>query len=208
MKKSLVLGSAAAIALAVALPASAQGVSFSFGATLTSNYISRGITQTANGIAFQPWVEADFGGFYAGIWGSNVNTGGDTIEIDLYGGYRWSVGNTSMDIGYARYFYVTSGDAGGEIYLLAEHDAGGATLFGGVYASFPGAVALTDVHIGGSFGLFDRTSASVRVGRAPGNTYGDAGITYAVTDNIEVDGRVHFSQVEGTRFVVSASVGW
>lgn len=207
MKKSLILGSAAVLALAVALPASAQ-VSFSYGATLTSNYISRGFTQSNNGVAFQPWVEADFNGFYLGLWGSNVAGWGDTVEIDVYGGYRWSVGNTSVDIGYARYFYISSGDAGGELYALIEHDAGGATLFGGAYFSFPGAIALTDVHIGGSFGLFDRTTGSMRVGRAGGNSYGDVGVSYAVTDNIEVDGRVHFSQAEGTRFVVSASVGW
>ena len=49
--------------LLVALPvllqapvAGAQDLPWSFGATLTSNYVVYGISQTSGGAAFQPWI--------------------------------------------------------------------------------------------------------------------------------------------------------
>lgn len=208
MKNKALLSTAAALsALALAAPAAAQGVSLSWGATLTSNYVSRGETQSANGAAFQPWVEAEMNGFYAGIWASNVRfaPAAREFEIDLYGGYRWNLENTTLDIGYARYLYSRSGDAGGEFYLLAEHEAGNITLFGGVYVGHTGGWTLNDIHAGVSMPLWDRLSGSVRLGRATSGRYGDIGVSYALSDNIELDARLHHSTAEGRRVVVSAN---
>lgn len=190
----------------IALPAAAQGVSLSWGATVTSNYVSRGTTQSANGAAFQPWIEAEMNGWYAGIWASNVRfpPAAREFEVDLYGGYRWSLESTTLDFGYARYLYSQSGDAGGEFYLLGEHEAGNITLFGGIYVGHTGGWTLNDIHAGISVPLWDRLSGSARLGRANGR-YGDIGVSYALSDNIELDARLHHSTAEGRRVVVSAN---
>ncbi|MFN6979005.1 MAG: TorF family putative porin, partial [Gemmobacter sp.] len=110
---------AAVLALAAAFPVSgrAEGVTLTFGATIASEYESNGLRQS-NGIAFQPSVEAEYRGFYAGIWASNVDQAiigpGDTFEYDLYAGYRNTVGAFSYDLSYAHYFYNGSGACCGE----------------------------------------------------------------------------------------------
>lgn len=207
-KKTLLASGVAAIALLAAVPASAQGLAFSWGGTLTSNYISRGQTQTLNRPAFQPWVEVESNGFYAGLWASNVNFGAgesDRVEVDIYGGYRWSIENTSFDIGYARYLYNSSGDCCGELYALVEHEAGTLTMFGGAYFGHSGRLSVNDLHAGFSVELMERLSASTTLGHASGAAYADVGVTYAITDNYEVDARVHRSGSLGTRAVVSVS---
>ncbi len=88
-----------------------------FGVGVTSDYISRGYTQTDHKPAIQPWVELDYGMFYAGYWGSNV-AGGDW-EHDLSIGLRPEVGPVSFDFGYVRYLY-NSGDCCGELYAKAS----------------------------------------------------------------------------------------
>jgi len=52
-----------------AAPAAAQSFTLSYGTTLTSNYVSRGFTQSNDGWALQPWVEVETAqGWYAGLW--------------------------------------------------------------------------------------------------------------------------------------------
>lgn len=96
------------LALSIALPgvAAAQQLKFSGGATLASQYVADGIEQT-KGLAFQPWIEGEIGGFYFGAWGSNTDKAivGSSSEIDLYFGYRGEAGMLSYDIGYTRYYY-------------------------------------------------------------------------------------------------------
>ncbi|MCC5971250.1 MAG: hypothetical protein JJU15_15005 [Pararhodobacter sp.] len=207
-RSTLLASSVAALALLAALPATAQDFTFSWGGTITSNYISRGETQTGNRPAFQPWVEVEANGFYGGLWASNVRFGGgdpDRVELDIYAGYRWSIENTSFDIGYARYLYDRSGDAGGEFYALVEHDAGALTIFSGAYFGHSGSLTLNDAHAGVSLSLMDNLSASTSFGRSGGSNYGDVGLTYAINDNYDVDARVYRSNVLGTRAVVSLS---
>jgi len=206
--KALFVSGAAVMALFAAVPATAQEFSFSWGGTVTSNYVSRGFTQTNNRPAFQPWVEVESNGFYAGLWASNIDFPPDSVEIDVYGGYRWSIESTSLDLGYARYFYNNSGDLGGEIYLLGSHEAGKVTLFGGVYFGHTGGLTLNDAHGGFSVALMDRVSASTRVGIAGGAGYGDVGVSYAINDNFEVDARLHHGVGIGTRAVASVSFGF
>jgi uncharacterized protein (TIGR02001 family) len=45
-------------------------------------------------------------GFYAGIWGSNVNfNDGAGSELDYYFGYGFEVGNVGIDLGYVAFDY-------------------------------------------------------------------------------------------------------
>jgi uncharacterized protein (TIGR02001 family) len=79
---------------------------------LTTDYVFRGISQTAEDPALQGGVDLTCGRFYAGVWGSNVDFGAagpfDTLvnlEVDLYGGYRFSTGPVKWDLGFIYYSY-------------------------------------------------------------------------------------------------------
>jgi uncharacterized protein (TIGR02001 family) len=121
---------AAAVAAASAGAAWAQdedggdeaAFALSYGATLTSNYIFRGATQSDDKPALQGYVEGGYGILYGAVWASTVDFGGDDqIEIDLTAGVRPTIGDLSLDINYTRYVYDDTGDCCGEIILLAAY---------------------------------------------------------------------------------------
>lgn len=112
MRKTLLI---TALAAAAALPglASAQ-VAGNIG--LVSDYRFRGISQTF----LEPAIQGGFdyshsSGFYLGNWNSNVSglvyTDG-TIEMDLYGGYRFPAGPVTLDVGLLQYLYPGAKNAG------------------------------------------------------------------------------------------------
>lgn len=76
-------------------------------ASVTSNYLWRGMEQTDGGPAVQggvDWSNAD--GFYAGAWASNVSWADTSVELDLYGGYSGSINESvSFDVGYIWFAY-------------------------------------------------------------------------------------------------------
>jgi uncharacterized protein (TIGR02001 family) len=186
-----------ALLLGLGAPAAAQDVAFSWGATLTSNYMSRGATQSDNDPAFQPWAEVGLNGFYAGIWASNVrypgdpDFGRDRLELDLYTGYRFQVENFGFDLGYVRYLYDRSGDCCGELYGLVEVEAGSGGAFGGVYLSHSGGLRIADAHVGVRLPIIEQLGASALVGRSGGSNYGNIGVSYTVNPNVELDLRYH-----------------
>ena len=71
-----------------------------------SDYVWRGMTQS-DGPAIQGGFDFEAeSGFYAGIWGSNVNfSDGAGSELDYYFGYGFSVGDLGIDIGYVAFDY-------------------------------------------------------------------------------------------------------
>ncbi len=87
----------------VSLPSFA---SVSANVSFVSDYIWRGMTQS-DGPAIQGGFDyASDGGFYAGIWGSNVNfNDGAGSELDYYFGYGFDMGGFGVDIGYLAYDY-------------------------------------------------------------------------------------------------------
>lgn len=80
-------------------------------ATLASNYIWRGVSQTDNAPAAQASMDLNSKmGVYLGFWGSNVNFSDSvadtaTSELDLYVGYKNSFKHIDYDIGFLRYIY-------------------------------------------------------------------------------------------------------
>tara|TARA_R110000744_G_scaffold29035_6_gene69648 strand:+ start:2606 stop:3328 length:723 start_codon:yes stop_codon:yes gene_type:complete len=78
-------------------------------ASVTSNYIWRGLTQTTNDAAVQGGIDyADESGFYVGTWVSNVNYGADDVysyEHDMYFGFSGESGDITYDVGYLYYNY-------------------------------------------------------------------------------------------------------
>lgn len=82
---------------------------FSANVAFTNDYIWRGMTQS-NGTAIQGGFDYESeSGFYAGIWGSNVNfNNGNGQELDYYAGYSTNVGILSVDVGYIIFDYPDS----------------------------------------------------------------------------------------------------
>ncbi len=88
--------------------------------TLSSEYLFRGISQTAHRPALQGGLEyAAPAGWYGGLWASNISWLGDSaagvsasLELDLYGGWRGTAGDFSYDLGLLRYQYPGSYPAG------------------------------------------------------------------------------------------------
>lgn len=86
----------------------------SYNVGVTSDYRFRGIAQTSFDPALQAGVDfAHKSGFYLGAWGSNISwiknyLGADkgSYEIDLYGGYRGTIGSAlAFDLGVIAYQY-------------------------------------------------------------------------------------------------------
>ena len=102
------------VGLLVSLPSFAS-VSANVG--ITSDYIWRGMTQS-DGISVSGGFDysAD-NGFYAGVWGANINWGyitddndvltdyGSGNEFDVYFGYATEVNGIGVDLGYVAFKY-------------------------------------------------------------------------------------------------------
>lgn len=86
---------------------------------LASEYVFRGVSQTAEGAAVQGGFDATCGKFYAGVWASNLDWGGTAagdianIEMDWYAGFKPVTGRITWDIGLIYYTYPKSIDVGG-----------------------------------------------------------------------------------------------
>ena len=110
--KSLVL----AALIAAPLMASAQ---LSTNVSLVSNYKFRGQDQdTSKVAAVKPALQGGFdyafsNGFYVGNWNSSVNwvNAYDSIEMDVYGGYKGEYSGVGYDVGLLKYAYPSAASA-------------------------------------------------------------------------------------------------
>jgi uncharacterized protein (TIGR02001 family) len=80
---------------------------------ITSDYRFRGLSQNNLDPAVQGGFDvAHSSGLYIGTWGSNVSQWAASpkgnLELDLYGGYKTTVGDVGMDIGLIAYKYPSS----------------------------------------------------------------------------------------------------
>ena len=99
MKKSIVLATAVASVLA----SSVATADVSANAGVFSNYIWRGVSQTADAAAGQGGIDwGNDSGVYAGIWTSTI-AGGQ--EVDVYGGLAGEAGDIGYDVGVITYQY-------------------------------------------------------------------------------------------------------
>lgn len=118
MMKSKLLNSLILAALAVpgvAMADTAPASLFSGNVSLTTNYLYRGISQTAGKPAIQGGFDyANPNGLYVGAWGSNISwisdaavASGASLELDTYAGYKGGFATDfSYDVGFLRYNYV------------------------------------------------------------------------------------------------------
>ena len=115
----------------------------SAGIAFTTNYVSKGATQTEDKPAVQGYLEATYGVFYLGAWASNTSFADPmwdpSSEIDFYGGIRPEIGNLSLDIGFAKYYYPDLPTENyGDIYVkgsfaFTESFSAGAEFFHEIY---------------------------------------------------------------------------
>ncbi|WOJ97833.1 TorF family putative porin [Congregibacter brevis] len=110
-----------ALAGCAAIAAPTHAGELSANASVTNNYIWRGLTQTENNSAVQGGIDyATDSGFYVGTWVSNVNYGPSDVysyEHDLYAGYAFETGSISWDVGYLYYNYDEEANFDfGEVY--------------------------------------------------------------------------------------------
>lgn len=99
---------------------------FSANVALTTDYVFRGISQTGEDPALQGGFDFKHAsGFYAGVWGSNVEfapaVDDASLEIDYYAGITGEVGGgLGWDVGAIYYSYPGSADAADLDYWEAK----------------------------------------------------------------------------------------
>lgn len=151
MKTKLLTASlAGALALAgTAAPALADGEDaaaspWSATLTVTSDYRFRGLSQTDTGPAVQGSIDfASESGFFAGAWASNIDflddaTYDSSIELDLYAGFTFGLGESTEATLKAVYYMYPDADAPAgfpdydyyELFVSLSHDFGGAAISG------------------------------------------------------------------------------
>jgi len=114
--KPLTTALAALATIAAAGAAHAGDSPFTANVGLVSDYAYRGYSQTDERPALQGGFDyAHESGLYAGVWGSNVSWLADaspnvsnSLEIDVYGGYKGTAGAIGYDVGLLQYYYPGS----------------------------------------------------------------------------------------------------
>jgi len=118
---------AAAPAAAPAEPASPHTLTANVG--LFSQYVFRGITYTNERPALQGGFDyAHSSGAFLGIWGTNVDDAGlygNTLEIDLYGGFANTIGDTGIgyNVGFLQFYYPDNDKIAGQSPNTTELNA-------------------------------------------------------------------------------------
>ena len=149
--RKLLLALTATFGLAAAAPASAQitlgetGLTLAPTATIASDYLFRGISQTRSRPAWQGSFELTHtSGLYIGGFISNVRFAYTDArqEVDVFGGYRFSALGFNLDFGVQGYLYPGYSRAPGtynldffEAYAKATREIGPVTLLGAINGS-------------------------------------------------------------------------
>ena len=205
---------ACAAALAVLLTAGAASAQdtpeIAWNLGVTSDYVFRGYSQTTEDPAIFGGVDVTVGSFYAGAWASNVDFGDDTdAEVDLYGGYRTEAAGFAVDVGVVGYLYVSQPSGAdydyAELKAAASRTFGPVTLGAAVYWSpdfFGADEEATYVEANAAFSPAAKWTVSGAVGHQSLDVNADyatwnAGVAYALSDNVAIDVRYHDTDVSG-----------
>jgi len=203
MRKSLLtlavlsaLASQVAFAEEAAAPAAAETPAYTlaYNVGLYSQYIFRGLTQTANKLAVQGGVDfTHSSGFYLGSWGSNISWLEDaataapaygysnsSLELDLYGGYKGAIKDVSYDVGLLQYVYPGTPNASQAKAETTE-----------VYGSLSYKWVTAKISVAASDRVFGSRNAS-------GTYYADLTANYPLTDTITVTGHVGRQEYSGS----------
>jgi uncharacterized protein (TIGR02001 family) len=90
---------------------------------LTSNYVFRGVSYSADHLAVQggfDLTKTPVNGLTAGVWASSLDAG---TEVDLYANYGFKLGAVDVSVGYIDYTYSASSAyaTGGEANVSATY---------------------------------------------------------------------------------------
>ena len=199
MRKSLittaVLGALAVPSFVFAADAApAPDLTVAYNVGLYSQYIFRGMTQTNHKPALQGGVDLTHSsGLYLGMWGSNISwltdgTGagetkyyksGGSLELDIYGGYRYTFGSgLGIDIGALQYYYPGSRDK--SFPKANTTEVYGALSYGWVQAK------LSEVVSEAAWG-FGKIPGDANTSKAGGTYYAELNATIPVGDLVGGD---------------------
>jgi len=186
--KKLIL--AAAVATALSTSVSAQQAApeehaFTGNLSVVSDYRFRGISQTFNRPAVQGGFDyAHSSGFYVGNWNSNVSGNqfpdGASLEMDLYGGYKFALApDLTADVGVLKYYYpgVRIGGVKAdalELYVGASYKWFSAKYSHAVsedYFGLTNADGSYYLDLNASFEIADKTTLGFHVGRQKFKNY-------------------------------------
>jgi uncharacterized protein (TIGR02001 family) len=195
MRKSLittaVLGALAAPAFVFAADA-APDYTLAYNVGVYSQYIFRGLTQTNHKPALQGGVDfTHSSGLYLGAWGSNISwltdgnvaagetkyyKSGGSLEMDIYGGYRYSFANgLGIDIGALQYYYPGTRDK--SLPKANTTEIYGALNYGWVQAKYSNVVS------NAAWG-FGKVSTDRNTSNASGTYYAELNATIPIGDLI------------------------
>lgn len=159
---------------------------------VTTDYVFRGVSQTQGGPALQGGFDySHASGVYVGTWGSNVewvSTGykdNNSLEIDLYGGYRGSMGDVGYDVGLITYYYPGDQVSGANDPDTTEVYLG----FSWKTLGFKYSYTVSDRFVGWG------TSSSN--GKTQGSYYVEVNGTYDLGDGWGILGHVGYQDVKG-----------
>lgn len=202
-----------AVCAATPVMAHADGPEFSYGGSVVSNYLAKGFTQTDDDPALQGWAELSFGMTYLSFFISNASFGGPTdIEYDLGIGFRPTLGDLQLDLGYVQYFYRDDKTDYGEAYIFGSYDVSDTTSVGfkyyhevyfdydtlyvsGSLSDLPWDLSLSG-GVGSDFGTRNLTKDAV---------YADIGLSKDISDHTSFDLRAHYSAFESNRLIATLS---
>lgn len=122
-------------------PTPERRCSLSANVALTTDYVFRGFTQTDENAAVQGGFDVGCSIFYAGVWASNLDFGGDqqqngtlvdfaNIEIDYYAGVKATIPGTPVEVDLGAIYYTypnafddrTYTDAANVLTIVPEFD--------------------------------------------------------------------------------------
>jgi hypothetical protein len=177
----------------------APAITVSGSATLTSDYRFRGVSQSDEGFAVQGgFTVAHSSGLYVGAWGSNLagwgTFGGPNLELDLIAGYKFPVGQGTLDAGLTWYMYPGGAAVTdfAELYVKLSGAVGPVSLTAGV-AYAPQQEALGNV-------FFNGARAAAGLPNDPGdkedNLYLSGDAVYAIADT-PVSLKAHIGYSDG-----------
>lgn len=142
-----------------------------------------------NTLAFQPYVEAEVNGLYAGFWLS-LNSDSVATEVDIYLGYRnETASGMAYDLAYTRYFYPNAGgNCCGELSLELNAPAGDVLTLN-INAALDPQNSTGSVSVGGDYAIGDKFSLGAAIGLADfnGAQEWELGASYQLTEQAAVD---------------------
>jgi len=184
--KPLATALAALATIAAAGAAHAGDGPFTANVGLVSDYAYRGSSQTDERPALQGGFDyAHDSGLYAGVWGSNVSWLSDSnpnvhnsLELDIYGGYKGTIGAIGYDVGLLQYYYPGSYPKG----FNSPNTLEGYVGLSWEFLSFKYSYAFTDL-----FG-YDKSD---------GSQYYDLGAAVDVGGGFTLAAHVGYSDIKG-----------